>query len=157
MGKFIKNQTVFNSENVSYCLIRRCLVAKTPEEQIRQSLLGVMIEKLGFPRSLIAVEKSLDQLPHLKHGAAPLPNRRADVLCFGKEIHPEYPLFPLLLIECKQERIDQAAIDQVRGYNAFVGAPFLALADKQGVFFLGEELKRGLPKYQELLEAAQRR
>jgi len=40
------------------------------------------------------------------------------------------------------------------GYNAFVQAPFIALADERGVFFLcDKELKTGLPRYEELLKA----
>jgi type I site-specific restriction endonuclease len=135
------------SSNVIYCCVRKQWVKKTPEERIRQTLLSVMIEKLGFPYSLLAVEKSLDQLPHLKQ-VEKLPQRRADILCFTKNMKP------LLLIECKKERIDNTAIEQVRGYNAFVQAPFIALADEKGVFFLcGKELKAGLPHYDELLKA----
>lgn len=133
-----------SSKQQIYCRIRKQLVKKTPEEQVRQALLQAMIEKLGFAGSLIAVEKSLDQLPHLKEVEG-LPKRRADILCFSRDF------LPLLLIECKQDPIDVTAIEQVIGYNAFVNAPFLALADLTGVFFLrGRELEPGLPTYSEL-------
>ena len=67
---------------------RKKWVAKTPEELIRQFLIGQMIEKLDYPKSLIAVEKELSQLPQL---AVPitskdqLPKRRADIIVFSKK------------------------------------------------------------------------
>src|SRR5690242_14822270 len=88
--------------------VRRAWVAATPEEGVRQRVLKKMIHALGFPKELIAVEKELKELPHL--AGRSVPERRIDVLCYGKEIHPEHSLYPLLLIECKREAIDEAEI-----------------------------------------------
>jgi hypothetical protein len=147
-----------NNPNLLYDRFRKRWVAKTPEEIVRQTLLQLMTEKLGYPVSHIAVEKALDQMPHLKHYPSKLPSRRADVVCFAKGIHSRYSLFPLLLIECKEDRIDQAAIEQVVGYNAFVQAPFSALADASGVSLLlpDGKLQKGLPTYEQLRNAVSR-
>ena len=54
------------------------------------------------------------------------PRRRIDLLCYtpGKN-----GLIPLLLVECKAEKIDESASAQALGYNGFVGAPFVCLVN----------------------------
>ena len=134
----------------------RGLVAATPEEHVRQGVLKKMIYELGYPKALICVEKELKELPHLAHVSTP--RRRIDILCYAKEIHPAYPLYPLLLIECKAGAIDAQAKEQLTGYNSSVGAYFIALAAPSEVQFgyLDKKSGRtlfhpGLPAYQELL------
>ena len=141
-----------------YDPVRRLWVKKTPEEVVRQTLLQAMIKALEFPLALIGVEVELKQLPHLATIKRGLPNRRADIICFAKETHTHLSLSPLLLVECKEEPITQAAIEQAIGYNGFVEAPFIALADAKGVALLLPDgtLQRGLPSYPELLKAVQR-
>lgn len=128
---------------------RQCMVAATPEELVRQKVLQVMITQLGFPKELLAVEKQLSQLPHLQEIAS-LPNRRIDILCFAKGIHPTYPLYPLLLVECKEG--DQDAEPQVLGYNSFIKAPFVAIARENEVHLLYPEKLPFLPPYSQLME-----
>ncbi len=111
------------------CLIRKEAVAATPEELVRQRLIANMVQKLDFPESCIAVEKSLQQLPHVKK--APL--RRIDLLCFAKGIHPDYSLYPLLLVECKAVKLTPKVLTQVCGYNYYVKAYFVAAANQEEV------------------------
>ena len=54
-----------------------------------------------------------------------------DILCYGKNIHPQHPLYPLLLIECKKDAIDEKAIEQLVGYNTHVQAYFIALVGSE--------------------------
>jgi hypothetical protein len=98
--------------------IRKKGVADTPEERVRQALLSQMLGPLAFPKSLIAVEKRLG------------PGRRADIIAYVKQ---GTELKPLLLIECKAERVDREAYWQASGYNAFLAAPFICLADGNGI------------------------
>lgn len=116
-----------------FCSIRQQRVASLPEEKVRQTLLQTMTEELGYPKGNLAVEKSLDQLPHL-HMHASLPKRRADVIVFGKDIVAEYPLYPLLLIECKAVPLTQNVLRQVIGYNHFVGAFFIAVVNQTSTY-----------------------
>lgn len=106
-----------------------------------------MMETLGFPKNFIAVEKQLSALHHLQ-GRSDLPERRADILCFGKD------LSVLLLIECKEGRITDEAAKQALGYNYFVGAPFVALAGMDGVQLIYPQKLPFLPSYQELHQHA---
>jgi len=144
-----------DSSGLLYDIIRKRWVKKTPEEVIRQMLLQAMVKHLGFPSALIAVEKELRQMPHLKMYPGPLPDRRADVVCFSTGSDPAEALVPLLLVECKEELLNEAAKNQVLGYNAFVQARFVALANAKGVWLLlpQGEMIAGLPRYGELLQA----
>lgn len=107
--------------------IRQIWVKATPEEIVRQQWIKRMVHQLGYPRELLVVEKGLKELPHIV--SADAPDRRLDILCYGKGIHPSHLLFPLLLIECKKEQLTEGAVNQVIGYNYHVKAPFAAVAN----------------------------
>lgn len=132
-----------------YDEIRGCWVAATPEEIVRQLWIKKMVHELGFPKELIAVEKELKTLPHL--ASASVPDRRIDLLCFS---HAQ-PLAPLLLMECKAEPILPKAIEQAMGYNLYVQAPFVAIAnDREICFRYNQCILNRLPSYEELLAYA---
>lgn len=101
-----------------------------------------MIGELGFPRGLISIEKGIGF-------------RRTDLICYSRE------MTPLLLIECKADAIDEAAMRQAFGYNDTVKAPFVCLASAEKTLTLWHE--RGkiasvpfLPVYGELYEMSRR-
>lgn len=104
------------------CLIRGNWVRATPEERVRQALLWHMIESLGYPKQLIAVEQSLKKLPYASYTSEKPPSRRADVLCYLPT------LAPLLLMECKALDISTKCQRQLIGYNCYVKAPFIGFA-----------------------------
>jgi len=110
-----------------------------------------MTTQLGFPKELLLIEKKLSEFPHLK-GISALPERRADLVCFAKGIHPEHSLFPLLLIECKRGRADKNAKAQVMGYNHFLQAPFVAIAGEKQICLVHPEELSFLPPYSQLME-----
>lgn len=143
------------------CLIRKETVAATPEEKVRQGLLHHLIHKLGFPASHIAVERALHQIPHLHLSPLDLPERRADIVCFGQGIHPKHEIYPLLLVECKSVKLTPKVINQVSGYNVFLQAYFVAVANQEEVRF-GWKGKEGyqfinrIPEYPEMIKAVNR-
>ena len=126
-------------------------MAATPEEIVRQKLLNLMVGKLGFPKELLAVEKKISELPHLV-GKVGIPNRRLDILAFAKGTDPEIPLFPLLLIECKEKTPTADGKNQALGYNHYVGAPYVAVAGGKSVELIYPVELPFLPTYSELLE-----
>jgi Type I restriction enzyme R protein N terminus (HSDR_N) len=104
-------------------------------------------------------------MPHLQHLPDSL-ERRVDVVCFARSIHPSYALYPLLLAECKAGPLSPQAVEQALGYNAHVGAHFVLLANPQELRLYSphESLKKTpkklafishLPSYQELVQQAQ--
>lgn len=144
-----------------YCPIRRTHVSTLPEELVRVQLVKDLIEKLGYPASGIAIEKELAQMPHLCLQATDsLPQRRADIICFAKGIHPQYDLYPLMLIECKAVKLTHKMIKQVVGYNHYVKSYFLALVNQDEIrmgwydrALGGYQFISRLPSYDELLAA----
>ena len=140
--------------------IRKVFVPSLPEEKVRQRLLNVMMHKLGYPHGLLAVEKDLKHLPHLKNGFFPSNKRRADIICFGKNIHPKFELFPLLMIECKAHKLNDLVIEQVVGYNHYVQAYFICIANDKEVktLWFDKVLNKTvsvnyLPSYKQLISA----
>lgn len=141
-----------------YCPIRRENVAALPEELIRQRFILFMLQERGFPASLVTVEKSLRQLPHLsplERQAAPC--RRADILCFAKGICGA-AFHPLLLVECKAVKLTKRALNQVIGYNHHVRSCFIAIVNDQEMCLGWFDKAKGeysfiedLPPYNELL------
>lgn len=128
-------------------------VRETPEEKVRQDLICRMIGSLGYPRSLISVEKAISSL--IRVGREEDPLRRIDILCFMPKSDG---LSPLLLVECKasESALDQAEA-QVLGYNEKIKAPFIALASPMGVKTLWQEGKKMasipfLPSFAQLVE-----
>jgi len=137
----VKTRTT-ESSKFSNCLIRNKPIANTPEERVRQSLIQKMIKVLGFPKGLISIERGIAQ-------------RRFDLVCYSNSMKP------LVLIECKAEKIDDAAMRQALGYNDTIKAPFICLASATEVItFWQEKGKMGsvpfLPKYSELYEISKR-
>lgn len=116
------------TEDEIYCLIRKAKVKNLPEERVRQEILHLLTQELNFPLGGIAVEISLKQMPHLKLSSQKLPSRRADILCFHKSK-------PLLLVECKATPLNEKSLRQVIGYNWYVKAPFIALANQTELRF----------------------
>jgi len=143
-----------------YDIIRKQWVTALPEEVMRQKLIRLMVNDLGYPPSLIAVEKELASLSYLKADDLGQLKRRMDIICFAKDIHPEHKLYPLLVIECKREKLTQSALDQVLGYNHYIRAFYIAIAspDELKTFWysrLDGEYKSVdfLPSYKELLNS----
>lgn len=150
-----------------FCAIRQTWVASLPEERVRQRLIQEMTTQLGYPEQHIALEKGLDQLPHVQlashHTKISLTRRRADIIVFAKDLHPNHSLYPLLLIECKAQQFSKKALRQLIGYNHYVGAYFVALAHESktllGYFDAGIKDYSFIPMllpYQELLVMAKR-
>jgi hypothetical protein len=137
----LKSNSLVKTVNSLLDPVRHRFVKDTPEERVRQALLRQMIGPLGFPKGLISVEETL------------LHHRRADILVY-RPIGDE--MVPLLLVECKAEKIEPQSYLQLTGYNASLRASFWCLAFLGGIETFwreGEQVRsvRFLPPYQQLL------
>lgn len=119
-----------NSENkiAVFDEIRKRFVALTPEEWVRIHTVRYLVETLGYPRSMINVEKLL-KVSGL--------NKRYDVVVFNPDgsIH--------ILVECKapEVRISQNTFDQIARYNMVAKASFLMVTNGLNHFYCTMDYK----------------
>jgi hypothetical protein len=101
-------------------IFRKKWVMLSPEEWVRQSLLGYLVQQKKYPAALIAVERGL------KVGEL---NRRFDAVVFNRMGQP------WMLIECKapSEPIENAAVSQLLAYQSIIGASYICLSNGKSV------------------------
>ena len=90
---------VFDPIRKRYCLL-------TPEEEVRQKALYMLVEHLGVPAGLLAVEYSVKV-----NGL----DKRCDAVVFGKDASA------LMIVECKAKKVkitDKVLDQAVRYYSA---------------------------------------
>ena len=94
--------------------LRKKYCALTPEEEVRQKVLYLLVEHLGVPSGLLAVEYSVKV-----NGL----DKRCDAVVFGKDGHP------LMIVECKAAAVElsQATLDQAVRYYSALHPHFLML------------------------------
>ena len=114
--------------------VRRMFLVLTPEEWVRQHILGYLIGHLHYLPQQISLEHPVNL-----NGMA----QRADIVVFGNDAKTE------ILIECKAPDIEitEAVLAQAVRYNSVVGARYILLSN-------GIETKRYIRteegRYQEL-------
>ena len=113
------------SEGKEYFLdpIRKKLILKTPEEVIRQKMIGYIVQILCVPQELIQVEMLLS-----KYGADS--QKRADII-IEKYTRDENTVSPLAVIECKAPdvMIGDDQITQVCQYADLIGTDYIAVTN----------------------------
>ncbi len=124
--------------------VRKKYVNLTPEEFVRQRFLDYLINRLGYPKTLLAVEKFLIYNT-IKN--------RADVVVYDSSGNV------LMVAECKapQIRLTQAAFEQAARYNMIFKAEYLLITN--GITFFCARINfqnntftflENVPKYSEL-------
>ena len=96
--------------------LRRRFVALTPEEEVRQKVMYLLVEHLKVPAGLVAVEYSVKV-----NGL----DKRADVVVFGNEGHP------LMIVECKAPTVSltEAVLEQALRYHSALHPKYLLLTN----------------------------
>lgn len=96
--------------------LRRRFVALTPEEEVRQKLLYLLVEHLKVPAGRLAVEYSVKV-----NGL----DKRADAVVFDGEGHP------LMIVECKAPSVTltQTVLEQALRYHSVLQPKFLLLSN----------------------------
>lgn len=137
-----------SSQNRLFCQIRKDWVKHTAEESVRQNTLSFLIS-IGYPASLILVERKISELPHFSGKKRAVPNRRVDIVCYAAG-----SLVPLLLIECKAKKFSTKETLQLLGYNFYISAKRVLLIAQDRVQMMdGQGLilpNQTIPPYQEL-------
>ena len=96
--------------------LRRRWVALTPEEEVRQKTLYLLVEHLGVPAGRVAVEYSLKV-----NGQ----DKRADAVVFGGAGEP------LMVVECKAATValTDVVLDQAVRYHSVIQPRYLLLTN----------------------------
>lgn len=117
MTEVVFNQYKFRTgeqegRQVIFDEVRKKPVSLTPEEWVRQHILHYLIYDKQYPKSMIAVERSLD-LNGLQ--------KRFDVVVFTTDGEPK------MLIECKapEERLNEKVFEQIARYNMKLRVKYL--------------------------------
>ena len=96
--------------------LRKRMVLLTPEEEVRQKMLYLLVEHLKVPAGLMAVEYSMKV-----NGL----DKRADAVVFGTEGSP------LMVVECKAPSVEitQVVLDQALRYHSALRPRYLLLSN----------------------------
>jgi len=96
--------------------LRRRYVALTPEEEVRQKVLFLLVEHLAVPAGRLAVEYSVKV-----NGL----DKRADAVVFGAEGQP------LMVVECKAAAVTltAAVLEQALRYHSALKPRYLLLTN----------------------------
>jgi hypothetical protein len=98
------------------CMVRKKWVVLTPEEWVRQHLTAYLHHDLGYPLSLMKMERQV------KGGER---RQRADISIHDRDGHA------LMLVECKaaDEPLNRETIFQAGRYNQHIHAPYLLVSN----------------------------
>lgn len=123
--------------------LRRRYVALTPEEEVRQKTLFLLVEHLGVPAGRVAVEYSVKV-----NGL----DKRADAVVFGPDGGP------LMVVECKAPsvKLTEAVLEQALRYHSALKPSFLLLTNGATIYCYKAESQSlcpldHLPDYMEMI------
>lgn len=123
--------------------LRRRYCALTPEEEVRQKALYLLVEHLGVPQGLLAVEYSVKV-----NGL----DKRCDAVAFDRDGDP------LMIVECKAStvKITEKTLDQAIRYYSALRSKYLMLYNGTSCFCFKMEDNQlqaldHLPLYSEMI------
>jgi hypothetical protein len=100
---------------------RKRYVVLTPEEWVRQNFLNYLVKILGYPASLIGVEKEI-YLGELK--------KRCDIIVYNRS------MLPWMIVECKEMDVplSQATLEQIVRYHMVLPTSYLVITNGTKTF-----------------------
>lgn len=106
---------VLEGKQMIWDQVRKKFVVLTPEEWVRQNFLSYLIRVMGYPGSLMAVEKEI-RLGSLK--------KRCDIVLYDNAM-------PWMIVECKEPGIPltEPALRQILAYNMTLRVRYLILTN----------------------------
>jgi len=126
-------QTKFKQEHEQtwvWDVVRKKYIVLQPEEWVRQHLIHFFHHELGYPFSLMAVEKQLRSNGKLW---------RSDIVLYNQKAEPT------VLVECKapEVRLNQETFDQAAKYNTVYKVPLLLISNGLEHFCAKVDLEGG--------------
>ena len=102
--------------------LRKIDVARTPEEEVRQSVISWLNAEKGIPLVMMASEYAF-QYNSMTY--------RADIVVFGRDAKP------LMMVECKAPsvRLDRKVIEQGVRYNRVLNVRYMLFTNGVSMYF----------------------
>jgi hypothetical protein len=116
-----------NGSNEVFCIVRKKWLKASPEEWVRQNFLIYLNDTLGYPLSIMAVEKTI-QVGELK--------KRFDILVYNHNHQPK------IIIECKAPaiKLDNFVMTQALNYYSVIQSEFVVICNGPlALYFLRKE------------------
>ncbi|WP_442636912.1 type I restriction enzyme HsdR N-terminal domain-containing protein [Rossellomorea marisflavi] len=129
---------------------RQIFVPYTPEEEVRQKVVQILIEKLGIPKESISTEFPLSRID-------PTTKKRADVVVWKTEEDGRKTALMVLELKAAHLPYSDHALEQVLEYNTYLKAEYVGVSngDYSNLYKMVEnkpaQLQEGLYHYNELL------
>ncbi|MCK9628358.1 MAG: type I restriction enzyme HsdR N-terminal domain-containing protein [Bacteroidales bacterium] len=126
--------------------VRKKWIVLTPEENVRQQLIGYLSNNLGYPLSRMVCEYSV-VINRLRY--------RGDLVILDKNLNPFF------LAECKAPsvKIGKETFEQILRYNSAINVRCLLLTNGMTTYFAVQDLISGkydyhteIPSYNELFK-----
>lgn len=105
-----------NGKQMIFCQVRKKHLLLTPEEWVRQNFISFLNQNLGYPLSLMKIEKQVKGGSRIK---------RADLIVCNSKGEPT------MLVECKapSEKLNTETFFQVGRYNRHLNASLLLITN----------------------------
>ena len=127
LPKYHLRQRTENGLSQVWDPVRQRYVLLTPEEWVRQHIIQLLIHHLGYPRTVLRIERGLRVMAR---------DRRTDIVVY--QDHQPY-----IVVECKAPTvpINNAVLEQAGQYNHTLKAPYLMVTN--GMVHLAARLVEG--------------
>jgi len=117
---------------------RQVFLHYTPEEEVRQRMIQVLLEEMEIPRDSISTEFALKQIDSTS-------GQRADIVVWHKD--REGKEHALLVLELKAEHIELTdhTLEQVKTYNEILKGKYIGIANGKQVQLYEVQGKKTIP------------
>jgi hypothetical protein len=101
---------------------RQILLQHTPEEEVRQRVLTILIEEMGIPRDTISTEYALGKID-------PTSRQRADIVVWNKNRDGDEHALLVLEIKASHVELTDHTLMQVKSYNEILKAKYIGISN----------------------------
>jgi hypothetical protein len=101
---------------------RQILLQHTPEEEVRQRVLTILIEEMGIPRDTISTEYALGKID-------PTTRQRADIVVWNKNRDGDEHALLILEIKASHVELTDHILMQVKSYNEILKAKYIGISN----------------------------
>jgi len=101
---------------------RQILLQYTPEEEVRQKIIQVLIEEMEIPRDTISTEFPLNHIDSTS-------KQRADIVVWHKERDGNEHALLVLEIKAKHIELTDHTLNQVKSYNEILNAKYIGISN----------------------------